>query len=317
MTEHHRIDLADADTLASFYREQTSTETRFVQVSAGPAILDARSLDLGRMRLLRVSADGSHLWEDRMGPGEWRFALLSESAGAARCGGAELSPALGSLLRPGGQLDLLTDGVYRTLEVTFDAALAAELAWRCSPATTARVPENAAHALESTVDAALAVFSRARPTASDDWLRVHRWRWSELILDQLELVLQPWLDGARAPDRPRTRVASGSLVRRVRERLDDLDYAKSAKVETLARDLGVSRRSLFLAFRTELGVGPRRFNELIRLNLLRARLYRGGPDRTTITAEANELGFFELGRMATNYRRLFGESPRDTLGRPA
>ena len=107
VTERHRMDLADADTLQAFYLTQTSTDTRFIQLSAGRALLDGESLDLGRVRLLRVVSEGHHYWEDHMAPGEWRFALLSDATGTARLGGIDLTPTLGCLLRPGDQSDLL------------------------------------------------------------------------------------------------------------------------------------------------------------------------------------------------------------------
>ena len=148
----------------------------------------------------------------------------------------------------------------------------------------------------------------------DHRLSGHADLWASLILDLLEQALRPWLQNDRM-DIVLSPRASADLLRRTRTAFRDLDYAKSAQIDQLSRDLGVSRRTLFHAFRKELGVGPRRFNELLRLNLLRARLYRAQRDVATVTECANDLGFSELGRMAVAYRAVFGESPRDTLRR--
>ena len=314
VTEKHRMDLADADSLQAFYLAQTSTETQFIQLSAGAALLEGESLDLGRIRLLRVAAEGHHFWEDHMAPGEWRFAILSEAKGSAKLGGIDLSPTLGCLLRPGDQSDLLLNGSYNTLEITFDAALAEDLGWKCSPGQLAILDEAPIRALRETADAALAVFEDGSGGEKDHRSAGHADLWSSLILDLMEQTLRPWLqiDGN---DKVLSSGASADLLRRTRSAFHDLDYAKSAQIDQLSRDLGVSRRTLFHAFKKELGLGPRRFNELLRLNLLRARLYRHGRGDATVTECANDLGFSELGRMAVAYRAVFGESPRETLNR--
>ena len=314
VTERHRMDLADADTLQAFYLAQTSTETHFFQLSTGTALLEGDSLDLGRVRLLRVAAEGHHFWEDYMAPGEWRFAVLSEAQGTAKLGGIELSPTLGCLLRPGDQSDLLLNGFYRTLEITFNASLAEDLGWNCSKGQLANLEEASARALRETADAAFTVFEDGLGGEFDLRSSGHADLWASLILDLLEQAMRPWLKNDQL-DMVLSPRASADLLRRTRTAFRDLDYAKCAHVDQLSRDLGVSRRTLFHAFQKELGVGPRRFNELLRLNLLRARLYRSRRDDATVTECANDLGFSELGRMAVAYRAVFGESPRDTLSR--
>ena len=71
--------------------------------------------------------------------------------------------------------------------------------------------------------------------------------------------------------------------------------------------------TVFHAYRTALGLGPRRYFELKRLNALRARLRTADPAIASVTALANELGFGDVGRMAGRYRALFGEAPSHTL----
>jgi hypothetical protein len=46
-------------------------------------------------------------------------------------------------------------------------------------------------------------------------------------------------------------------------------------------------------------------------------LLRMDPSNSTVTGIATDHGFWELGRLAVTYRALFGESPSETLRRPA
>ena len=126
----------------------------------------------------------------------------------------------------------------------------------------------------------------------------------------LDDVLMGWAAGpgqrAQTPARALFARAEGKLKALAGEPLD---------IEALATDLGVSRRTLHRAFCRELGIGPRRYYELIRLNLLRGRLRGARAATATITGLATELGFHDLGRLAGLYHRQFGEYPRQTLTR--
>jgi AraC family ethanolamine operon transcriptional activator len=83
----------------------------------------------------------------------------------------------------------------------------------------------------------------------------------------------------------------------------------------LCRVAHVSRRTLIQGFHDHLGLGPMAYVKLLRLHGIRHRLLRAEPDEIQIGALADAWGFHNAGHFAAAYRRLFGESPRDTLGR--
>ena len=64
-----------------------------------------------------------------------------------------------------------------------------------------------------------------------------------------------------------------------------------------------------------LGMSPKRYLWLRRMNLARRALRRANAEQTTVTEIASDHGFWELGRFSVDYRSLFDESPSTALRR--
>jgi AraC-like DNA-binding protein len=64
-----------------------------------------------------------------------------------------------------------------------------------------------------------------------------------------------------------------------------------------------------------LGMSPKRYLWVRRMNLARRALRNADPERTTVTEIASDYGFWEFGRFSVAYRSLFGESPSTSLHR--
>ena len=79
--------------------------------------------------------------------------------------------------------------------------------------------------------------------------------------------------------------------------------------------IGVSERTLRVCCEEHLGMGPIRYLWLRRIHLARRALMLADPATTTVTQIATDHGFWELGRFAVAYRKLFGESPSASLRR--
>ena len=86
-------------------------------------------------------------------------------------------------------------------------------------------------------------------------------------------------------------------------------------ITDLSRAAGVSERTLRNAFHNVYGLSPKQY--LLRHGLEEARrgLALARNVRGAVTLVATECGFFELGRFASAYRRVFGERPSDTVRR--
>ena len=88
-------------------------------------------------------------------------------------------------------------------------------------------------------------------------------------------------------------------------------------ITDLCRLAGTSKSVLYSAFDEVLGVSPKHYLLHRRLSMARQKLLTVEPTRNSITSIAVGHGFFEFGRFSQYYRRVFGESPRDTLQRRA
>jgi AraC-like DNA-binding protein len=77
--------------------------------------------------------------------------------------------------------------------------------------------------------------------------------------------------------------------------------------------IGVPGRTLRHLCQEHLGVSPHRYLWLRRMNLARRALILADPREKTVTEIAANHGFWEFGRFAVTYRKLFDESPSVTL----
>ena len=84
-------------------------------------------------------------------------------------------------------------------------------------------------------------------------------------------------------------------------------------IAQLCRVAGVRERSLRNAFYDVRGMSPKRWAVRNRLTEVRRALSDANGTRGAVTTIATDYGFFELGRFASTYKAVFGESPSATL----
>jgi AraC-like DNA-binding protein len=78
----------------------------------------------------------------------------------------------------------------------------------------------------------------------------------------------------------------------------------------------VIARTLNVCCHDHLGMGPKHYLLLRRLHMVRRALRESTPAETTVTEVATQYGFWQFGRLAVEYKALFGEAPSATLARP-
>ena len=81
----------------------------------------------------------------------------------------------------------------------------------------------------------------------------------------------------------------------------------------VCRSTHIGIRTLERLFVKELGVPPSEYIKARRLNAVRRHLISANPEDVRIGEVAYDQGFTHLGRFSGDYKRFFGERPRDTL----
>ena len=137
--------------------------------------------------------------------------------------------------------------------------------------------------------------------------------WREHVLSALEPALEPWLKPGSHPADHEIQRTRRWLVKDADRWFEQNGLGRSISIDACTDALGVSRRTLFRAFREELGMGPQGYLQLVRLHQLRDRLLVASPIEASITQIAGELGFTHLGRLSAAYLKHFDEYPKETL----
>jgi AraC-like DNA-binding protein len=91
------------------------------------------------------------------------------------------------------------------------------------------------------------------------------------------------------------------------------DLGAELDLPRLAVQVGVSQRTLYLAFSKHLGTTPAKYLLGKRLEAARAYLLSERPGFGKIGAAAQAFGFVSASHFSREYRARFGESPRSTL----
>ena len=84
------------------------------------------------------------------------------------------------------------------------------------------------------------------------------------------------------------------------------------RIADAARGLGWSRRRLERAFLRDVGVSPKRFARIVRLNAVLASL--GGGEKESAVEMALEAGYFDQAHLLKDFRALAGATPRHLGG---
>lgn len=131
-------------------------------------------------------------------------------------------------------------------------------------------------------------------------------------LEVEDRILQAICEGLFSQEYEVTGRARTKYVFQAREYID-AHLGDVLRVGRIASNVGVSGRTLELAFREVVGVTVVDYIRTRRLNRARQLLLSRQQSRNPVTEAAIQSGLFHLGYFSRDYKQLFGEAPSQTL----
>jgi len=134
----------------------------------------------------------------------------------------------------------------------------------------------------------------------------------EILLDLIRQVLSRYFGdvNVRRPSLCNRMTIMRQFEDKVKERIDTV-----VRIPELCTELGVSKRTLEYLVKEEIGMTPKQFSNVLRLNEVRRELLKRSTENQTINQIARHFGISHLGRFADAYMGQFDELPSDTLRR--
>ncbi|MGF1491839.1 MAG: helix-turn-helix domain-containing protein [Microcoleaceae cyanobacterium] len=107
-------------------------------------------------------------------------------------------------------------------------------------------------------------------------------------------------------------ITRATLVKQVENyMMANLDQPITLK--DLCQELNTNQRSIFYGFQEVFGMSPMAYLKTQRLHGVRRKLKVADPEIDSVTAIANQFGFWSVGHFARDYRKMFGERPSETM----
>jgi len=267
------------------------------------AVSDAGSISLGQfdrsMRARGILAPAGHV----------AFGLLLEVEGSSVHWGSEGSAGDVGVVPGQGEHDAVHHGAVSYLVLTLSTErLAAEFEQRPQLRNLLDAPRM----WKGPPAASLAARATGRCAALA--LTGNPAIWSNEASRQclLDEVAESVLDVV-CSEKPTLPSQSRSAARRLVKHAEELVRTQrhELRIDRIAASLQVGRRTLHRAFLEHVGQPPARYLLHRRLSLVREAL--SGGEAASVGDAALRHGFWDFGRFAMQYRRLFGESPSKTL----
>jgi len=297
-----------------YFADLPGTDSDLLQLTPGALNFHSTRIDLDGV-WLEWNRTGAAIRSRDINHGQGvMFGFVRESPKRVMLGGMPLDYGSAVLWFPGREVDYVAPAGLASLIVQVNETIVQQLGWSLSASIVNAVPRVRLQVLENScwlaTQAACSGLANSTPAVT-----AATTAWRERILAALEPALAPWL-GPVAPSAGQGGARTRRwLVKDADRWFEQQDSVRVPPVDDCATALGVSRRTLFRAFREELGIGPQGYLQLVRLHQLRNRLLMASPTSESVTALASQLGFTHMGRLSAAYQKHFGEYPKQTLRR--
>jgi len=303
-----RVEFDDFDAVASV---NTVFTERYTQIGRGRAVVRAALATTPRMQLVSVARSPGVRIQGASAAATSMLAIPVECS-ALHLQGVAWHPGTLGYVPPAREYEILSAAPHRMLAVAVDPDRLDALArarWgvpmprTCSgPCFRAKDPATVTRAARTWVRWLVA--GMRHPEMLQDPEAAERME-EEVLGAYLDAVdPEPW-QRAVTPRRELARRAEAFIRKSLRDptRIDDICSA-----------VHTSARALHNAFKQVYGIPPKSYQKALRLAAVRRDLLEGTAG-ATVSATAVKWGFFQFGYFAMDYRRMFGEGPRETLTR--
>jgi AraC-like DNA-binding protein len=270
---------------------------------------------LNRIRLARYQVSLPHVSSVTLDPRRRIIGFLTESSSLRYCG-TKISPGDIIINKPdaahqvsesslsGGAMSLPVDDIHAATEAVVGSGLSKtleKLVIRPDPSLVSRLVK---------LHRAVGQLARETPEVLE-LPEVCRALEEQLVYLMVRCLAEGSGIEIKAGDRRHS-----AVIMRFEEFLE-ANPDRAIYLTEICAAIGVAERTLRAACEEHMGMGPIRFLTLRRMHLVRRALLSARPSEATVTHIITDHGFWELGRFSVAYRALFGESPLETLRRPA
>jgi len=81
----------------------------------------------------------------------------------------------------------------------------------------------------------------------------------------------------------------------------------------LSRKLNISESQLHNAFKSNYGISPKKYLQMLRLNAVKKELFIADPNQHTVSEIAMKYNFIHMNHFSAEYKNVFGECASHTL----
>lgn len=294
---------------------QPWVEMECFQLSHGRRVADFECLNLGRQQIVRERQSAS---VQKIGRAPSDFCTVSISSQDATARFSEHSCAVeGSIFfMPGGmEFDIHVPAGGETVYAGFSqqeflqcALILNPKEWEKPPPSVLALRSPYRLDLKAALELGLQLakdFDASEEPLHEDILR------TQILQTALQIVVAG--DDDHEPSHSE-RLRALEIGKKARAFVEaQLDSAALPTLVDLCAELGISERTLRYAMQQYVGLSPTVYLRRCRLNRVRAVLAAADPQETTVTQVAMRFGFLHLGRFAGDYRRMFANTPSQTL----
>lgn len=307
---------SDLDEMAAAVRHADVEYLPLSRPTPGEASLVIVELEGGAtLQLARLGF--AHVARARCHPDVWEILVALDEGGPPRSwNGQSVDPTSAMIYRPGGEIQASSRGPDGRAALSVPVAQLSQAFATRAGAELRPFPENGRMArMDGPARAWLSsLLARVARVAAEDPRALAGVEARRALGDSLLGLAIRALEQLpeRPADRERTMISHSRIVSQAEEFMRSR-LALPLYVADLCLATGVSERTLRSAFHNVYGASPNRFLKLRRLMQVRRVLQRSGG--ALVSDVATRHGFWDLGRFAGDYRKLFGESPSQTVRR--